>query len=307
MGEVSERPAVLMPVDWLATLGQRERLDPVVRLLRLSAYYTGGRPGELHGLLVDDYREQDPSIRYFDITKQWTLPRKKFPSKYGPPKTRWSKRPIPVHPDLKRELDEWLENGWEAYVGRRPQPGDPLFPDRRGRPWREQRATAFEEELISAGLPTSIDGHDLTPYAIRHTFATMLKESGAPSDDRDRLLGHRPKDVKALNYEVVRLQHLYEEVCKLPSIVTRDRRDQGDNGGSTNCCLVPALVPEVGDQPAAISTSSMISAEERRFELLVPVKVRRFSKPLPSTTRPLLQVVPTNGTLADGRRRPRPI
>src|SRR5262245_31683786 len=30
-------------------------------------------------------------------------------------------------------------------------------------------------------------------------------------------------------------------------------------------------------------------AEEKGFEPLVPLRVRRFSKPLPSTTRPLLQ------------------
>ena len=32
-----------------------------------------------------------------------------------------------------------------------------------------------------------------------------------------------------------------------------------------------------------------ISAEEKGFEPLVPLRVRRFSKPLPSTTRPLLR------------------
>ncbi len=41
--------------------------------------------------------------------------------------------------------------------------------------------------------------------------------------------------------------------------------------------------------PQRATTESSEFAEEKRFELLDPVKDRRFSKPLPSTTRPLLQ------------------
>src|SRR5271155_2553670 len=41
----------------------------------------------------------------------------------------------------------------------------------------------------------------------------------------------------------------------------------------------------------ALRKSPVNSAEEKGFEPLEPLRVRRFSKPLPSTTRPLLQVL----------------
>lgn len=281
--EAANRPDVMFPVADLKKLLDAGKLDELTLLVRAAAFYSGARPGELHGLLVEDYKKHGAGFRYFDITKQWTLPRGKKNSKYGPLKTRWSKRTIPVHPDLEGLIEEWLTKGWERSVGRAPRHADPLFPDSLGRPWREDRAEDFRQQLADSGVPTDVNGEELRPYSIRHTFASTLKEVGVPSDDRDRLLGHRPKDVKALNYEVVSLPALYVEICKLPSVLSRRSGvvDDDDDSGSGGQVLVPALVPPVRDQGRVISASSVISAEEQGFEPWVRLPVRRFSKPLP--------------------------
>lgn len=38
-------------------------------------------------------------------------------------------------------------------------------------------------------------------YSLRHGFATTARRAGVPSDVRDRLLGHRPRDTKAMYHE----------------------------------------------------------------------------------------------------------
>jgi integrase len=159
-------------------------------------------------------------ILYFNIHEQWTLRRtKSFPSKSAQLKTRWSERQIPIHPTLRPILDEWLSGGWRAYVGREPKPDDPVFPDAEGNPFREPRSTEFVEDLGLAGCPTEYNGITLTTYSLRHTFATLMLESGVDSDARNRLMGHRPQDVKALAYQVTQLRYLFKEISKIPPIV----------------------------------------------------------------------------------------
>jgi hypothetical protein len=41
-------------------------------------------------------------------------------------------------------------------------------------------------------------------------------------DARDRLLGHRPKDVKALSYEVSPVAYLFDELSKIPALIPDD-------------------------------------------------------------------------------------
>ncbi len=163
---------------------------------------------------------------YLDVHEQWTLARTKaFPSKSARLKTRWSERQIPIQPSLKPVLETWLSIGWREYVGRNPTPEDPIFPDHNGKPFREPRSTEFVEELELVGCPTTFNGIPLTTYSLRHTFATPMLESGVDSDARNRLMGHRPSDVKALAYQVVQIQYLHREISKLPSLGTKEPND----------------------------------------------------------------------------------
>jgi hypothetical protein len=118
---------------------------------------------------------------------------------------------------------------------------------------------------------------------------------------RDSLMGHRPKDTKAMNYEVNELVFLYAEICKLPSLdsaLFAATKPESPTNGSNPAAAIPRttalvadLVTEKMHASGASPVSPMISAEEKGFEPLEPLRVRRFSKPLPSTTRPLLQVI----------------
>jgi integrase len=86
-----------------------------------------------------------------------------------------------------------MSTGWKAWVGREPTAMDFLLPDGNGHPFREERADEFRALLASVSMPTSYNGIELTPYAIRHTFSTLLKRVGVAEDDRDYFMGHRPR------------------------------------------------------------------------------------------------------------------
>lgn len=153
-------------------------------------------------------------------------------------------------------------------------------------------------------------GHQVPPSVVSHRF--LARRAGIPSDARDRLLGHRPRDTKALHYEDVDLPLLAAEVAKLPSLdAGHGNEEEGDDGGagtrrhegeplenrrsagvrtpSGPKSLVRSLVLVPTTQTTAAEGPSMFSAEEVRFELTDGLPRRRFSKPLPSTTRPLLR------------------
>lgn len=264
---------VMLPLESLDALLSSEGVSGYRKLLTHVYGYTGLRPGELHGLLVSDVMTQGETI-FLSVTKQWTLGRsKQYPPRYAPPKTKWSVRPVPVHPSLTAPLTLWVRTGWEEYVGRSPTPTDPLFPDEVGAPFREDRSDDFRADLVTAGCATSYKGVELNVYSLRHSFATMAREAGIPDEDRDVLLGHRRKSTKALNYEVARVPHLYEQIAKLPFPAARGRKAEEP--------LVPFLVSTA--VPGLASTTRSIGklAEEERFELPDGLHRRRFSKPLP--------------------------
>lgn len=66
-----------------------------------------------------------------------------------------------------------------------------------------------------AGCATVFNGELLKPYALRHTFSTLLQDAHAHDAAHDRLMGHRPKDTKTLNYSVKQLPFLAGEVEKI--------------------------------------------------------------------------------------------
>lgn len=149
---------------------------------------------------------------------------------------------------------------------------------------------------------------------MRHAFATAARRAKISSDARDRLLGHRPRDTKALHYEDEDevLPLLAEEIAKIPAllddgvvfevmadsvsdgaVVDQEHDEQHDDVSyaikpSTPLrikteptveppVLVASLVAKAGYGAGASSDSSMISAEEEGFEPTVPLRVRRFS------------------------------
>jgi hypothetical protein len=183
-------------------------------------------------------------------------------------------------------------------------------------------------DLQTAGCETVHKGHTLDVYSLRHSFATAARRAKISSEARDRLLGHRPKDTKSLYYEDPdqALPLLAEEIAKIPALLddvvvaeaspdTTSNDDGGDHGrdeqdGSVSYVIKSRALPQIETEPTreptalvsvlvstagygagASSDSVVISAEEEGFEPTVPLRVRRFSKPVPSTARPLLRGV----------------
>lgn len=201
-----------------------------------------------------------------------------------------------------------FDNGWRRHVGRDPTPEDFLFPDKNGKPFREDRSDDFQRDLKTAGCSTTYvernaTRHEPSVYSLRHTFATLAQQAGLPSDARDRLLGHAPRDTKARAYEVAELPFLFEQIARIPALLGAMVSGNAAGGGGPEetagsevpptTGLVRTVIPMVTAPGAQSTGSSTISAEEKGFEPSVPVKVRRFSKPLPSTARPLLQIFRT--------------
>ena len=284
---------VACPVETARAVVLSAEVSALRRVMTATYFYTGLRPGELHGLHVGDIRHED-GVRVLDVHHQWALPRTKVAATLAPLKTVWSKRLIPVHPALAAQLDRWLEHGWKEHVGRVPKDDDFIFVDDTGAPFREQRCQPFLDDIVRAGASPMHRGVELDVYSLRHTFATVAKRSGIPADLRDRLLGHRPRDTKALHYEDEDIALLAQEVAKIPALTDASSKTPPDpsNGDGkpprTPRAAVPetaALVRSLGRTNAASfavkQNSSMISAEETRFELVDPLRDRRFSKPLP--------------------------
>jgi hypothetical protein len=165
-----------------------------------------------------------------------------------------------------------------------------VFPTADAAPFREESSADFLADIRRAGCETTHRDHTLDVYSLRHSFATVARRAKVLSDARDRLLGHRPKDTKAMHYEDedVLLPLLVEEINKIPALL-----DINDLAAATppdpttgtappnHSFLVPVLVPPPVGPSGFATTSLMISAEEVRFELTEPLRVRRFSKPLP--------------------------
>jgi integrase len=280
---------VACPTETVRALVHCAAVPELRRVMTRVAFFTGARPGELHAWRVSDYRELF-GVRFMDVREQWTLAKKDYPSRLAPLKTVWCRRKIPVHASLVPCLDAWLSEGWKRHVGRAPTSEDFLFPNANGQPFREESSQEFLADLRAAGSDTTHKGHMLDVYGLRHSFATIAKRAKIFSDARDRLLGHRPKDVKGMFYEDedVLLPLLAEEIAKLPALL--DDESSSVEASSTitpaeplsnPSDLVPVLVRTPANGPGAISNSLMISAEEEGFEPTVAFRLRRFSKPVP--------------------------
>jgi len=221
----AERVRVACPPEVVSTIVASKNVSDLRRSMTLAYFLTGMRPGELHGLRVADYREVHGSL-LLDVREQWTLPRANTPARLAPLKTVWSRRKIPVHSVLRQQLDAWLAHGFPRHVGRAPQAEDVLFPDATGAPFRELHCEEFVRDLERAGCATTHHGVRLELYSLRHGFATAARRAGVPSDVRDRLLGHRPRDTKAMHYEDEDLPLLGRELERLALTAPLPRRSR---------------------------------------------------------------------------------
>lgn len=119
------------------------------------------------------------------------------------PKTEAGKRTVPV-PDWYMKMLQEIPRTDSPYV----------FPNQKGKPMDEQRyikawKSLLREMDLLAGAQTYRNkiiihsdaiGQDLTPYNLRHTYATELAEKGVPLKTAQYLLGHSDIRVTANIY-----------------------------------------------------------------------------------------------------------
>ncbi len=150
---------------------------------------TGMRIGELCALDVNDINREDKII---DITK--TAGRRKdkhtgeVSIKIGPPKTKYSKRRIPLLPSVEVMLDRQakLVNELRIKAGEKWQENTLVFPTNKGNIHDlSGLRTAMSRILKRAGLP------HMTIHALRHTYSTTALNAGVAAQNVARLLGHK--------------------------------------------------------------------------------------------------------------------
>ena len=184
--------------------------------LYLVDVLSGLRDGELHGLQWKHAALSAP-VPHLRVRQQAGTPRDGEPVTIGSPKTKYSKRDVPLHPAALAWLSWWKEAGWKAHVGRAPEADDHVFPSPSGDVWRPRGPDLLRADLLAADLPrehVSPDGErsPFTFHAIRHTFATWLGSSGVDGDLVDRLLGQSPHTVRGRHYQAPDLEQLARAV-----------------------------------------------------------------------------------------------
>lgn len=196
-----------------------ERLFP----LYMIAWGTGLRRSEILGLKWDDI-----NLTKGTLTVRRTLVRVKGdpPYKFGEPKTKKSRRTIPLPDPVVQALKKWKAQQaqealtWKGLHKELPEneipPFNPLalvFCNELGCPTNpESISRRFKQDLKKAGLP-EIRFHDL-----RHGHATMLLELGEDIKVISDRLGHSTITLTADTYSHVREKLQREATRKLEKV-----------------------------------------------------------------------------------------
>lgn len=174
----------------------------IVRLLA----YTGLRVGELAGLEVRDF---DPDRGRLSVVRAVSWP--KGGAIVGKPKTRAGQRTVPVTGTARSIVERRIAERPEE--DRHPYAPIVLGPRRGGRwnPNNWRRDAGWNDALVKLNLGR-VRLHDL-----RHTYASLVRKSGADIYVLQRVLGHRE-----IATTIDRYGHLYDsEIDDLGSALSK--------------------------------------------------------------------------------------
>ena len=131
------------------------RGDPIRLHPLIATYlYTGGRPGEVPGLEVSDIDLRNGVVRF-------------KPNSWRKLKRRWAKRNVPLWPDLKDILSQYIGDRTDGL----------LFPARDGKLIGD-----FRSRLDAALVKAKVEKH-VTPRTFRHTYTAarlQTTDNGQP-------------------------------------------------------------------------------------------------------------------------------
>jgi integrase len=167
---------------------------------RIALVFTAPlRDGEIAGLLISDI-DLDAEIPFLDVNKACVLNHRDGHAKLGKTKKVWSNRRLPLHPAACAGIREWLDNGWEEFVGRPPKPTEPLFPRDDGKYGRPRSAHELRTALAKAKQPASVKGTEIHFHDARGCVATWLANAQVDSGLIRRFLGQAPVGAAEQNY-----------------------------------------------------------------------------------------------------------
>jgi len=156
-------------VDILSNLGDMHRV------LVLADAATGLRISEILALRWSDVDWENSSIR---VTRAYVY------GKFGPPKSRASKRPVPLHPLLAALLEAWRKE--TLYPGEE----DFIFPSLRLKGKKPPRANMLvANHLLPAARKAGIKGQ-VGFHTLRRTLASVLVANGNDPKLVQELLRH---------------------------------------------------------------------------------------------------------------------
>ena len=128
-------------------------------------------------------------------------------------------RYIPLHPEVKQLLDEWIDQSPPK------KPYDFLFASHGHRLGRGKVALAVERIRKAAGIKEHI-----SPHRLRHTLATLAINRGMPLESIAALLGHRSLSMtmvyarignRTVQQEYSQVSEHLEELCNRVDLVNR--------------------------------------------------------------------------------------
>ena len=143
---------------------------------------TGMRNGEIRGLKYSDV-DKKKNVIHIQRTLKYIEGQGYFEDT---PKTRTSKRDIPLTADLAALLDA-QRNYWDFKVERLDRY---LFCNEKGEPLSRDRLQAEIKRIVKRIQAEKHDFPRITPHIFRHTFATRAIEAGMPPQVLKTILGH---------------------------------------------------------------------------------------------------------------------
>jgi integrase/recombinase XerC len=170
--------------------GEETLLPERERALFELLYATGLRVSEAAGLDLEDV---DFSARLVRVTGKGSRERI---VPFGETAAEALREYLPVRAALRRAVED-----------DDPEPGEPLFVNARGgRLTTRSMARLLKRRLRAAGLP-----EEISPHALRHTFATHLLQAGADLRAIQELLGHASLSTtqKYTHLDAARLREVY--------------------------------------------------------------------------------------------------
>lgn len=166
-----------------------ERMPKSQQARAMLILATGARPGEMRALLVGDVNleAKQPVVRVTKAVKRDM----KTGDYVGPPKSRESVRSLGLAPSTVKMLRPHVE-------GRRPN--EYLFPGADGR-WASHDAfyEAFKLGVRKAQADGLLDKNP-SPYALRHTHASLMIDAGMDLWSLSRHMGHASQEITEKTY-----------------------------------------------------------------------------------------------------------